>query len=60
MQYQYSSARSEHIDVRFHFIRELLRANKIGIQFVVSEKQRANILTKPLASTTFKSHRTFC
>ena len=27
------SARSKHVDVRFHFVRELLRANKIDIQF---------------------------
>ena len=34
-----SSARSKHIGVRFHFLRELLRAKKIDIQFVASEEQ---------------------
>eukprot|EP00904_Undaria_pinnatifida_P007540 jgi/Undpi1/3916/HiC_scaffold_16.g07284.m1 len=51
-----SSARSKHIDVRFHFVRELLRAEKIDIQFVASEEQHADILTKSLAATPFKSH----
>ena len=54
-----SSARSKHIDVRFHFVRELLRARKIDIQFVASEEQHADILKKSLAATTFKSNRKF-
>ena len=49
------SARSKHIDVRFYFVRELLRAKKIDIQLVASEKQHADILTKSLATTPFKS-----
>ena len=53
-----SSARSKHIDVRFHFVRELLRA-KIDIQFVASQDQHADILTKSLATTPLKSHRRF-
>ena len=40
-----SSARSKQIDVRFHFVRELLRAKKIGIQSVASEEQHEVILT---------------
>ena len=55
-----SSARCKHIDMRLHFVRELLRAKKIGIQFVASEEQHADILTKSLAATPFKSHRKFC
>ena len=54
-----SSARSKHIDVRFHFLRELLRAKKIDIQFVASEEQHVDILTNSLAATPFKSHRKF-
>ena len=54
-----SSARSKHIYVRFHFVRELLRAKKNDIQFVASEEQHADILTKSLAATPFKSHRKF-
>ena len=54
-----SSARSKHIDVWFHFVRELLRAKKIGIQLVASEKKHADILKKLVAATPFKSHRKF-
>ena len=48
-----SSARSNHIDARFHFVRELLRAKKIDIQFVASEEQHAGIFPlQPLLNLT--------
>ena len=53
-----SSAR-KHIGVRFHFVRELIRSQKIDIQYVVSEEQHADILTKSLGATTIKYHRRF-
>ena len=31
-----SSARSKHIDVSFHFIRELFKARKISVKYVAS------------------------
>ena len=54
-----SSALSKHNNLRFHFVRELLRAKKIGIQFVASEEQHGDILTESLAATPFKYHRRF-
>ena len=54
-----SWARSKHIDVRFYFVRELLHVNKIYIPFAASEERHADILTKPLAATPFKSHHMF-
>ena len=32
---------------------------KIGIQFAASEEQRADVLAKSLAATSFKYHRKF-
>ena len=55
-----SSARGKHIDVRFNFVRELLRAKQITILFVASDEQRVDILTKSLAAIPFKFHRRFC
>ena len=55
----FSSVRSKHIDIRCQFVRGLLCAAKIDIQFVVSEEQHAGILTKSLAATPFKSDRRF-
>ena len=53
------SAWSKHADVRFHFVRELLRARKMDIQFADSEEQHAGILTKSFAATPIKYHRRF-
>ena len=36
-----SSARSKHIEVRFHFIRELFKARKISVEYVASAQQYA-------------------
>ena len=55
-----SSARGKHIDVRFNFVRELLRAKKINILFVASDEQHVDILMKSLAAIPFKFHRRFC
>ena len=52
-----SSARTKHIDVRFHFIRELVRSRTISIVYVPTADQHADILTKPLTGNTFVKHR---
>ena len=52
-----SSARSKHIDVRFHFIRELFKARKIYKEYVASAEQHADILTKALSRANFRYHR---
>ena len=51
-----SSARSMHIDVRFHFIRDLFRTRKISIEYVTSAEQHADILTKALSGANFQYH----
>ena len=52
-----SSARTKHIDVRYHFIRELVRSKTIRVQYVTSAQQHADILTKPLTGGSFVLHR---
>lgn len=46
--------RSKHIDVRFHFIRECIEQGKLVIKHVVSQEQRADILTKALGRVKFE------
>ena len=48
-----SFARSKHIDVRFHFIRELFKARKISVEYVASAEQHADILNKALSRVNF-------
>ena len=41
-----SSARSKHIDARFHFIRDMFRTRTISVEYVESAEQHADIFTK--------------
>ena len=52
-----SSARSKHIDVRFHFIHNLFRTRKIRVQYLASTEQHAHILTEALSRANFQYHR---
>lgn len=45
--------RSKHIDTRYHFIRECVERGKILVEFVRTQEQRADILTKALARIKF-------
>ena len=52
-----SSGRSKHIDVRWHFIRELVESGEVKIVHVGTEEQHADMLTKALDVKLFKRHR---
>ena len=38
-----------HIDIRHHYVREQVEAKTIKLEYVASDLQAADILTKPLA-----------
>jgi hypothetical protein len=40
--------RSKHIEVKYHLIRDCVETKKIELEFVPTEHQLANMLTKPL------------
>ena len=46
--------KTTHIDIRFHFIRELVNNKEICLEFCRFEDQLADIFTKPLAKETFQ------
>jgi len=46
-------ARSKHIDVQFHYIRQLVAYNYIQIGFCLSTHMIADVLTKPLSKRLF-------
>lgn len=43
-----SSSRSKHIDLRYHFIRDVIKEGKIEVGYVPTERMPADILTKAL------------
>ncbi|KAL8097891.1 hypothetical protein AgCh_030852 [Apium graveolens] len=46
-------SRTKHIDIKYHFIREHVMKGTVELHFVPSEKQIADIFTKPLNESTF-------
>ena len=53
------SYRSNHIDVRFHFLRGLVKMGQVTTHSVASAEQHADILTKQLGCEAFRKHRDF-
>ncbi|CAM8982631.1 unnamed protein product [Rhodiola kirilowii] len=49
--------RSKHIDTRFHYIRECVEEGKINIEYVSTNDQLADILTKSLRRVKFSEMR---
>ncbi|KAK8950986.1 hypothetical protein KSP39_PZI004235 [Platanthera zijinensis] len=45
--------RSKHIDIKHHFIRELLVKKEIEVEFIPTGRQLADLMTKPLARDRF-------
>lgn len=46
-------ARTKHIDVRHHFIREVVQNNLVKIEYLSTENMTADLLTKPLSIVKF-------
>lgn len=49
--------RSKHIDVRFHFLRNLTSDGLINLEYCGSKEQVADIMTKPLKLEQFEKLR---
>jgi hypothetical protein len=49
-------ARTKHVEVDYHFLRDQLKLRIIQIRFIKSSDQIADILTKPLGQHTFLQH----
>ena len=45
---------SKHIEIRHHFIRELVENGTLTLQFIHTDDQNANLFTKPLNSKQFE------
>ena len=49
--------RSKHIETRYHFIRESIDSGQIAVEYINTEDQLADILTKPLRRIKFQGLR---
>lgn len=49
--------RSKHIDVRFHFLRDLTRDGVVELIYCGTRNQLADVMTKPLTLDAFQKFR---
>ena len=54
-----SSSNSKHIGVRYYFLRELAASCDISVQYLQTEDQHGDILTKAIGRESFERHRDF-
>ena len=47
-------ARTKHIDVHYHFIREAVEDGKVAVQYIPTRDNISDIFTKPLAKAKFR------
>ena len=45
--------RLNHIEIRYHYIRDMVQKGVVRLQYVATNKQVADVLTKPLSRTKF-------
>ena len=50
-------SKSKHIEIRYHFIRNLVEERVVCLEFIHTDNQKAGIFTKPLDGPRFESLR---
>ena len=46
--------KSKHIEIKFHYIRDMVQRGEMKLQYVATEEHIADVLTKPLARVKFE------
>ena len=49
--------RSKHIDMKYHYIRDIVQKGVVKLQYISTDKQVVDIFTKPLARVKFAYFR---
>lgn len=47
-------ARTKHVEIDYHFVRERVASNELHVRFLCSKDQLADIFTKPLPTPRFE------
>ena len=49
--------KSKHIEIKYHYIRDMVQRGAVKLQYVATGKQIADVLTNPLARVKFEYFR---
>ena len=49
--------KSKHIEIRYHFIRDMVQKGAIELQYILTDDQTTDVLTKPLPRVKFEYFR---
>ena len=49
--------KSKHIEIKYHYIRDMVQKGAVKLQYVATEEQIADVLMKPLARVKFEYFR---
>ena len=49
--------KSKHIEIKYHYIRDMVQRGAVKLQYVATEEHIAYVLTKPLARVKFEYFR---
>ena len=50
-------SKTKHIEIRYHFIRDLVERKIVCLEYIPTERQNADIFTKPLDRSKFETLR---
>ena len=49
--------RSKHIEIRYHYIRDMVQRGALNLQYISTDEHVANVLTEPLSHVKFEHFR---
>ena len=49
--------KSKHIEIKYHYIRDMVQRGTVKLQYVAMDEQIADVLTKPLVRVKFEYFR---
>jgi hypothetical protein len=47
--------RSKHIEIRYHFIRDMVQRGALKLQYISTDEQVVDVMTKPLSRVKFET-----